>query len=191
MLSELPRQIGQRRGCCALIAIKQRLRCKSRLDQQLSVGERVELVREMLGRVLAAASCAQTIGQVIVVSPERDLVPAAVPVLADTGEGLNIALTQARGALLKLGCREILVLPADLPCVTGPEIDALVRASRRGGFAIAPDAADRGTNALCLASSQPFQFQFGLDSRRLHLEEATRIGLSLSLIHISEPTRPY
>ena len=184
MLNELPRLIGQRRGCCALVAINQRVRCKSRLDQRLSVSARVELVRAMLGRVLAAASCAQTVRQIFVVSPERDLVPTEVPVLADTGEGLNAALTQAHRTLLKLGCCEILVLPADLPCVTGPEIDTLVHAGRRGGFAIAPDAADQGTNALCLTSSQPFQFQFGLHSRRLHLEEAARVGLVAEVVRL-------
>ena len=48
-----------------------------------------------------------------------------------------------------------------------------------------PTLPDQGTNALCLASSQPFQFQFGLDSRRLHLEEAARIGLGAEVVRLS------
>lgn len=164
--------LARRRGACALIAIKERARCKSRLADVLAPPARVELVRSMLNAVLKAAGNAQTVHQVIVISPERDTVPAEIPVLADTGESLNSALVQAHAVLREFGCHEVVVLPADLPMITSAEIDELVRAGRTGGFALASDAAGTGTNALCLVSTQPFRFQFGLDSRRLHLEEA-------------------
>jgi len=32
---------------------------------------------------------------------------------------------------------------------------------------------------------QPYRFQFGPDSRRLHLEEATRVGLSPQVLHLA------
>jgi 2-phospho-L-lactate guanylyltransferase len=76
------------------------------------------------------------------------------------------------------------MLPADLPTITAADIDALVRAGRRGGFAIAPDAAGVGTNALCLVSAHPFSFQFGSHSGRLHLEEAERTGLSPQVVRL-------
>jgi 2-phospho-L-lactate/phosphoenolpyruvate guanylyltransferase len=75
-------------------------------------------------------------------------------------------------------------LPADLPQITAAEIDALVRAGRSGGFSIAPDAAGTGTNALCLVSTQPFEFQFGPDSQRLHLQEAQRLGLTPQIVRL-------
>ncbi len=170
------------RGCCALIPVKERLLCKSRLGPGLDAVRRVELVRAMLRRVLAATAAARTVVQTIVVSPERDLVPADVPVLADTGEGLNEALTRARELLLKLGCPEMLVLPADLPTLAAGEIDAFVSAGRRGGFAIAPDAAGTGTNALYLGHEGPFGFRFGPGSRDLHLQEAWRAGLAPEVV---------
>lgn len=178
------RPLDRGRGVCALIAIKERERCKTRLAASLAGSERLELVRSMLAAVLAAARSAQTVHQTIVVSPERDLIPADIPVLADTGESLNSALAQAHGMLRDFGCREVLVLPADLPMITAAEIDALVRAGRVGGCAIAPDAAATGTNALCLVSSQPFHFQFGPDSRRLHFQEAQRMGLNPQVVHL-------
>ncbi len=174
----------QRRGACVLIAIKERSRCKTRLAQTLAPAARVALVRSMLSTVLAAAAGAQTVRQIMVVSPERDAVPAQIPVLADSGESLNGALMQAHRMLLEFGCREVVILPADLPMISAADIDGLVRAARGGGFAIAPDTADVGTNALCLASAQPFQFQFGADSKRLHLEEAMRSGLSPQVVHL-------
>ncbi len=176
-LARLPWRRGLATGCCALIAIKARAQCKTRLAHQLSVEQRVELARRLLTMVIAAAHGAHNVAQVIVLSPERDTVPEDVPVLADADLGLNQALTLAQRALQAIGCRELVVLPADLPNVTGAEIDRLVRAGRRGGFALAPDFAQRGTNALCLATSQPFQFRFGIGSRQLHLLEARRLGL--------------
>jgi 2-phospho-L-lactate guanylyltransferase len=183
-LGDLTRRLDQRRGACALIAIKARLQCKTRLAEALAPEVRMQLVRSLLAAVLSAAGGAQSVRQIIVVSPERDSVAADIPVLADTGEGLNSALTQAHWVLREFGCREVVILPADLPNITAAEIDALVRAGRNGGFAIAPDSAGVGTNALCLASAQPFRFQFGPDSRQLHLQEAQRSGLHPSVVHL-------
>jgi 2-phospho-L-lactate guanylyltransferase len=184
MLGDLTHRLDQRRGACALIAIKERLRCKTRLADALAPRARVQLVRSMLAAVLSAAGGARTVRHIIVVSPERDSVPAQIPVLADDGQCLNSALTQAHRVLREFGCREVVMLPADLPTITAAEIDALVRAGRAGGFAIAPDAAGVGTNALCLVSAHPFRFQFGADSQRLHLEEAERTGLSAQVVRL-------
>jgi 2-phospho-L-lactate guanylyltransferase len=173
-----------RRGACALIAIKARAHCKTRLADVLSPAARIELARAMLSSVLAAACNARTVHQVVVISPERDTLPPEIPVLADTGESLNDALTQAQRVLHEFGRHEIVVLPADLPQINSAEIDTLVQAARTGGFAIAPDAAGIGTNALCLASRLPFRFQFGPDSHRLHLLEARRLGLSPSVVRL-------
>jgi 2-phospho-L-lactate/phosphoenolpyruvate guanylyltransferase len=170
---------------CALIAIKARAQCKSRLAAVLAPAERLQLVRAMLDAVISAARSAQTLRQILVVSPERDCVAADIPVLADAGGGLNGALSAAQMALHDFGCQEVVVLPADLPHVTAADIDALVRAGRRGGFAIAPDAAGVGTNALYLNSPQPFRFRFGLDSRRLHLEQARSMGLDPQVVQLA------
>jgi 2-phospho-L-lactate/phosphoenolpyruvate guanylyltransferase len=181
---DLTRRPERRRGACVLIPIKERARCKTRLAQMLTPPARIELVRAMLAAVLAAAWSAQTVHQVMVISPERDTVPAEIPVLADTGESLNNALLNAHALLREFGCGEVVILPADLPNVTAAEIDELVRCGRAGGFAIAPDAGGVGTNALCLVSSRPFHFQFGPDSRSLHVSEAERLGLSAQVVSL-------
>jgi 2-phospho-L-lactate guanylyltransferase len=184
MPGNLPRRLDTRRGACALVAVKERARCKTRLSEALGAVARIELVRSMLASVISAAAGATTVRQIIVVSPERDTVPADIPVLADTGECLNSALTQAHRMLRELGCRELVVLPADLPNIAAAEIDGLVLGARRGGFAIAPDATGTGTNALCLVSALPFEFQFGLDSAERHVQAARRMGLSPQVIRL-------
>jgi 2-phospho-L-lactate guanylyltransferase len=182
--TDLNVSLTPRHGACALIAINERSRCKSRLSLALAPAARLELVRSMLSAVLRAAAGAQTLRHIMVVSPERDTVPAQIPVLADTGQSLNAALTEAHRAVLDFGCREVVILPADLPTISAADIDALVRAGRSGGFAIASDAADAGTNALCLAIAQPFRFQFGVDSKRLHLEAAVYLGLTPQVVNL-------
>ena len=171
-----------RRGACALIAIKARDRCKTRLAAALPPAARKDLVRAMLDAVVRAAQNAATVHSVMVISPERDTLPADIPVLADTGESLNSALLYAHRLVREFGCHEIVVLPADLPGITPTDIDELVRAGRTAGCAIAPDAAGVGTNALYLATAAPFQFQFGPDSRQLHLREAQRLGLNPRIV---------
>ena len=184
-LTELTVRVPRRSGCCALIAIKDRGRCKTRLREALEERARRDLVQSMLMHVLDAARNALTVQQVIVVSPERDDVPIDVPVLTDAGIGLNDAFGIAHQAVQAMNYRELLLLPADLPLVTSAEIDQLVRAGRRGGFAIAPDSADRGTNGLCLDAASPFNFQFGSDSKRLHLLEASRQRLGAQILRLS------
>lgn len=184
ILGQLTRRPFQQRGACALIAIKQRARCKMRLSETLAPAARLQLVRSMLAAVISAARAARTVRQIVVVSPQRDTVPADVPVIVDTGEDLNGALTAAHQMLLELGCREVVILPADLPTISAADIDGLTHAGAVGGFAIAPDTAGSGTNALCLASGQPFRFQFGLGSQRRHLREAQRMGLIPQVVRL-------
>jgi 2-phospho-L-lactate guanylyltransferase len=178
-------------GLCALVAVKQRARCKMRLAAALPGAARVALVRSMLATVLAAARDAQAVRALVLVSPERDAVPAGIPVMTDLGSSLNEALAQAYAALYERGWREFVILPADLPRVAADEIDALVLAGRRGGFAIAPDAAGIGSNALYLSSAAAtprtpaFRFQFGPGSCQLHLQEAQRLGLRAQVVHLS------
>jgi 2-phospho-L-lactate guanylyltransferase len=136
----------------------------------------------MLERVLAALKAARSIDRIAVVSPERDTVPPDIPVIEDSGHGLNAALDAARRELADRGASEVVVLPADLPLVTAADIDALVERGRGAGFALATDAAGLGTNALYLPAPAAFKFQFGPGSRRRHLEEAIRLGLKPELV---------
>lgn len=171
-------------SCWALVPVKRRAEGKRRLAQRLSGAERVELVRTMLAQTMAALQAAKSLDGFAFVSAERDTIPENNPVLADPGGGPNAALDQGRKVLIDRGVTELVVLPADLPRVTGPEIDALVEAGRRTGFALAPDARGTGTNALYLPARRPFRFRFGAGSRARHLAEARRIGLDPVVVEL-------
>jgi len=173
--------------CYALVPIKRRALCKTRLAAVLDEPERRALVRRMLQQVLGALAQARCVGTIAVVSAERDTVPAGIDVLADAGAGLNAALQNAQQRLLACGARQILVLPADLAHVCAQDIDALVHVGRSGGFALAPDVAGIGTNALFWSAPacapQPLSFQFGPRSCQRHQAQARRLGLPPALVH--------
>jgi 2-phospho-L-lactate guanylyltransferase len=170
--------------CWALVAVKQRAKCKGRLAGTLAAETRLSLVRLMLEHVLAALSAARTINRIAVVSPERDTVPPDIPVLEDSGHGLNAALDAARRVLVDQGASELVILPADLPAVTAADIDALVECGRRTGLTLATDVAGTSTNALYLAPPAAFRFQFGPGSLRRHIQEAMRLGLKPDLVRV-------
>lgn len=169
---------------CALVAIKSRAHCKSRLAGVLAEPVRRELVRSMLANVLEALQAARCVHDILVISPERDGLPLDIAVLTDSGESLNAALTQAHARLPALGHSEALILPADLPYLTAREIETFLQAGRQSGFAIAPDRAHLGTNALFLRTHTPFTFHFGPDSLRLHLKEAAERGLPAGILEL-------
>jgi 2-phospho-L-lactate guanylyltransferase (CobY/MobA/RfbA family) len=116
-----------------------------------------------------------------VVTPERDSLQGNVLVLDDPGRGLNAALDAARRELLEREVDELVVLHADLPLVSASDSELLVSRGRRTGFALAPDTAGSGTNALYLAAPAVFRFHFGVDSCRRHLEEGACLGLAAAL----------
>jgi len=149
----------------------------------MPVESRQRLVDLMLDTVLAALRSSRSIDHVAVVSPERGSVPAEIPVLPDTCDGLNPALQRARTCLHEFGVKELVVLPADLPFVRGADVDALVAAGRRSGFALASDVAGVGTNALYLKKGMSFDFRFGTDSCLQHLRQAVQAGLEPQQVH--------
>ena len=171
-------------GCSAVVAVKARPHCKSRLAGRLAPQSRVLLVRLMLNGVLEALRGARSIGRIVVVSPERDTVPPNICVLRDPGDGLNPALDSARQVLVDNGVTELLILPADLPLITADDIDQLVATGRRTGFASATDAAGTGTNALYIAPPAFFRFQFGPGSRFHHFDEAARLGMGAEALRL-------
>jgi 2-phospho-L-lactate/phosphoenolpyruvate guanylyltransferase len=171
-------------GCVAVIAIKRRVQCKSRLSGVLALPQRLTLVRAMLAQVIAACREATRVSQIAVLSPERDAVPADIAVLADTGNGLNAALAHAHGTLFQLGVREWLVLPADLPGASAADIDAVIAAGRQCGCALAGDTSGSGTNALYLRLVPEFSYRFGAGSLAAHRRAAADLGLNACVLQL-------
>lgn len=168
----------------ALIPIKGKGQGKTRLAGALSDSEREALVDAMLAHVVEAARQARSIERVCLVGPSRHGLDETIPLLADTGKGLNAALGKALAETAAEAPERLVVIAGDLPCVTPLDLDLLASVPA-GTVGIAPDRHGTGTNALCLPLPEAagFTFRFGTDSRARHCEEAAKLGLNVETIH--------
>ena len=167
----------------ALVPLRALDGAKSRLGEVLDPEERHDLVVRLLERTVAAAMAAPAVDEVIVVSqdPEVRALAAALGArsIAQAGAGLNAALDEARADAVSRGAESVLVLPADLPRVDGPAVEAIAAAAGIDTrvVVLVPDRLGRGTNALLLRPADVITFAFGGDSRAAHAGAAEAAGV--------------
>lgn len=177
---------------------------KTRLGETLDAEERQDLAERLLAQTVAAALGVERLADVLVVSPDREVLQRAADLGARTlrqrSVGLNEGLTDARDDVVAGGADAILVLPIDLAFVSANALEGVL-APLAGAFDAADQAgavrtagaiesrgpagsmvvlvADRhgtGTNALALRPPAVIEFAFGPDSRVAHHEAAVAAG---------------
>jgi 2-phospho-L-lactate/phosphoenolpyruvate guanylyltransferase len=169
----------------AVIPVKSLTHGKTRLAGFLDDGTRTDLNAELLDHALDLASAFPGISNTIVVSADNRVLDIAkargAVALAETGDGLNPALTQAMSVARNNKARAVMILPIDLPIATAEDLIAL--ATTGHDMAIAADRRGVGTNALCVPTAEDFTFHFGESSFAAHMEEARISGLSAHIMH--------
>ncbi len=166
----------------ALVPIKSRHQCKTRLSEHLDAEQRLALVRSMLNHVINILGQHPLIGRIIVLTPERDQLHRGIEIAHDQGGDLNSSLAIAFDNLCADAADKVLILPADLACVSTADIDALLHSSRHCDVVIAPSSDGGGTNALLLPSACHFEPLFGNNSFRRHLQHFTRAGYRCGVV---------
>ena len=160
---------------------------KTRLGGTLDAEERQDLAERLLTRTVLAALAAEGIDDVLVVSPDREVLRHAAILGARTlrqrSVGLNAGLDEGRLDVLAGGAEAILVLPIDLPFVTTEAVAAVLgplgAVGAVGAVADVVLVADRhgnGTNALVLRPPDAIAFAFGPGSRHAHRAAADAVG---------------
>lgn len=164
---------------------------KTRLGGTLDAEERQDLAERLLTRTVWAALAAEGIDDVLVVSPDREVLRHAATLGARTlrqrSVGLNAGLDEGRLDVVAGGAEAILVLPIDLPFVTTEAVAAVLMplgtvgavADVVGAVADVVLVADRhgnGTNALVLRPPDAIAFAFGPGSRHAHRAAAEAVG---------------
>jgi 2-phospho-L-lactate guanylyltransferase len=136
---------------------------KSRLGT-LPPGARASLSQAMLADVVSACAA---VGPVFVVSPDEapDVPLEAATSVTDPGGGQGAAVKAGLDAAALAAASAgrvgpLVVVNADLPCVTARDLLALAGAVPAGGLAYAA-AADGTTNALALSSPDVFSPVYG------------------------------
>jgi 2-phospho-L-lactate guanylyltransferase (CobY/MobA/RfbA family) len=122
--------------------------------------EREALARAMLDDVLAACS------------------PIAEPLVEASGGGQGAAVERA---LATISDAPVLVVNADLPCLTEDDVRALLDAVPEDGLVVAP-APDGTTNALGLSRPGLFAALYGPGSAEEFRSHASQLGVPSSVL---------
>ena len=165
---------------------------KTRLAEALDAEERHDLVEDLLARTVVTAVAVDRLDDVLVVSPDREVLRRAADLGARTlrqrSSGLNRGLAEARADVVAGGATSILVLPIDLPFVSVEAVtsvvealEAAVTAAAEAGTAapavvLVTDRHGTGTNALGLRPPGVIDFAFGPGSRDAHRAAAEAAG---------------
>lgn len=154
---------------------------KSRLGAVLDPEERFELVALLLREIVATALATSQVAEVLVVSPDPQVLEIAAEAgarpLMQSSRGLNPALLEARAAA---ATGRLLIVPGDLSAVTTGDLEAMLAAGEAAGspsVVLAPDRHGRGTNALLLDPPDVIDPAFGGGSRDGHAWLARTAGV--------------
>jgi 2-phospho-L-lactate guanylyltransferase len=169
---------------------------KSRLGAVLDPEERSDLVMGMLAHTLTVLSTWHAAAAIWLVTGDPAATTAArrfgrVAIVEDPQQdGLNGALRAASAAAAAAGATAVLFLPADLPLLGQPALDALLEAADatmaagngRPIVVVAPADARTGTNALLVSPPGVIEPAFGLQSLEAHLRAGAAIDASMQLV---------
>jgi 2-phospho-L-lactate guanylyltransferase len=156
---------------------------KTRLGGTLDAEERHDLVEGLLARTVVAALAVDQLDDVLVISPDREVLARAAELGARTlrqrTKGLNNGLREARADVVAGGAEALVVLPIDLPFVTAEAVTSVVGQLTSGPqVVLVTDRHGTGTNALGLRPPAAIDFAFGRGSRQRHRAAAEAAGLS-------------
>lgn len=171
------------------IPVKQLDAAKTRLHRSLTPLERGVLTLAMLEDVLDAA--AEVAGwRTWVVSADESVLEIAgrrgarpVPEASPTPTLLG-AVRQVEDLALPAGARELAVLLADLPLLTGPVLEDALEG--RTPVVLAPSHSDGGTNLLVRRPPDVIPPRFGRRSFERHRAEAAGRGIAMSVVRRPE-----
>ena len=159
-----------------LVPMKPLAAAKERLAPALDPSERRRLSLAMLADVITAV---QRFDRVWVLNSDREVAELAhdsnVESVADPapGAGLNASLAAATFDAVRVGATGVLVVSADLPCLSAEHLAAFVA---EPGVAIGPDRARVGTNVLWREPGDLIDVAFGPNSFAAHTELAHAAG---------------
>lgn len=157
----------------AVVPVKRFDRAKQRLANRLDRAGRAALAAAMLGDVLEQLARADGLAGILVVTADPAAASIAAgfgaTVLADPVEsGTNDAVARGLRELVSQGAAGAMVVPADIPFVSGAELAQVLTALGQAPVVLVPAARDGGTNLLGLAPPDAIAPSFGPESLARH-----------------------
>ena len=175
----------------AIVPVKNPVDAKQRLSQILSQTEREGLFRAMAADVFDALQQAAKLAGVLVVTRDDDLATQAndrkFEVFREpSNDGHTSAVNRGIEHLMRRGIEAVLALPADLPTLTGIDVDTLVGSlGPSPDIVIAPASDQLGSNGMLMSPPNIIELRFGSASFEPHLEKARAQGVAPRVLHLA------
>jgi 2-phospho-L-lactate/phosphoenolpyruvate guanylyltransferase len=177
-------------GIWAVVPIKEMSGAKQRLAGVMAPYQRRALVEAMAEDVLAILACVRGLAGIVVSTVD----PVAIRLAERFGarvlpegarEGHTGAVAAAARMLLHERRHGMMALPADIPCATAAEVEAVLEAHRPApSLTIVPAHDGRGSNAVLVSPPDAVPLSFGNDSFLPHLQSARRRGIEPAVIRL-------
>jgi 2-phospho-L-lactate/phosphoenolpyruvate guanylyltransferase len=142
----------------------------------------------LVRRVVTAARQVRVIRDVVIVTSSAEVEIFAghlgVRVMHQVRDkGINASLEAAVSAFAAAGTTTALIVPGDLPLVTGESLAGLLQSAQlqERGVTIVPDRHHVGTNALVCTPADVIRLRFGPNSFAEHLRTAQEHGLTVRI----------
>jgi 2-phospho-L-lactate/phosphoenolpyruvate guanylyltransferase len=165
----------------AIVPVKALGDAKQRLAAVLPLEARRRLMLVMLHDVLAALKQVETLGPIVIVSPDPHVARIAeregLLLLREARSTGHSAAVAAGLAFAKShGATRALTLPADVPLVTADEISSVIDSEVRG-LTIVPSRDGDGSNAIVFEPLDALTLSFGVGSFARHTAQAAERGI--------------
>ncbi|MFQ6011331.1 MAG: 2-phospho-L-lactate guanylyltransferase [Nitrososphaerales archaeon] len=163
-------------------------RGKSRLSSLLEPSQRKMLSRKMLYGVLSTIRASKIMTEMIVVSPDKEVMNIATEfgargIKEESELGVNIAVEKGVDYAIRNRADAVVVLPADLPLLTVEDLSNLVKEAETGPTVVmTPSNRLDGTNALLMMPPRIMQVHYDQDSFRSHVLEAMEQKVRLKTV---------
>ena len=156
----------------AIVPIRSWTTGKSRLG--LDDGQRASLARAFALDVVDVLQASPSIDLVVVVTSDDDVrsAVAGCEVVDDPGPGLNDAVAQGRDHAVARGHSQVVVVPSDLPCLTGRALADVLTMSSGHVQAFCPDAEGDGTSLVVSRDPSALVTAYGPGSAAAHEGQA-------------------
>jgi len=171
----------------AIVPVKGFARGKSRLGLVLGDGLRGAFARSLFEHVVEVLAAVERVAGILVITDDDEVASCArergAAVLRDPpGAGLAQVVDAALREAAARGASAALVCMADLPQLSVDDVRGVLTLLELHEVVVAPDAAELGTNLLCLAPPAIMPSCFGRgDSFQQHLLSAQQRALSAAV----------
>ena len=169
----------------AILPVKALEKGKSRLRPRLGAEELISLNwTQFLSTFKKLVNCSG-IDKILVVSRDEKVLNhvsenGQIALTENETSSLNLAVSQALQFIRETESGQVLILPADLPWMTGKDLSDLIHLQVKGNFiAVVPDQAQTGTNAIFFSKPDLLKPHFGENSFQKHTKQAQNIGTKL------------